>query len=556
MLYLFTILYLNHLMISILNIICLNWLQIEAMAAPQLRPSSTECKFLKSAMSMKLQNLKEIEDHVWKSDCPHPPNLKDFIFDGYTAFGTTPLILACQYGKLDSVKYLIETWGVDLGALAKYYSQPFKSHSSLIKIEKAAPLFVAAFHGYGQIVRYLLEKGADVSVRTFNKNGDPELDGLTPLYGAVSDRQYHSQRFFHEKKNVRNSIVLSLLEFGANLITDSLRPFDGQPMWTMMMCGINTTTTLVNHGLNLKQSDPSSGQTVLHYIHYSNKAASLAFVKLLIEKGADLTARDDQGFTPLLLAAKANWIVLDYLLDRDEYSRMEKIEAMELVGTSILLNEPFSKNRDCLKGFQYWRQAHKLREMEKEVSGTSAEKILGRKIGRNVEWTTLADLDRLEQHSEDYRIQAIMVKLRIISSRCEEAARLISCQYLYQYFPYSTGLDNEEKITQILDIRWGIFDRITICRLGMPSSNVTLWDVIMEHVRELVKLLSTLKKKSSLLFNFETIKTSLDLFLQALNPSPFTVTDAFAASEQFTYVKIMRYFAARFSENLFDLLEM
>jgi len=72
------------------------------MADLKLRPSSMECKLFKSAMSMKLQNLKEIEDHVLKSDdCPHPPNLKDFIFDGYTAFGTTPLILACQYGKLD-----------------------------------------------------------------------------------------------------------------------------------------------------------------------------------------------------------------------------------------------------------------------------------------------------------------------------------------------------------------------------------------------------------------------------------------------------------------------
>ena len=74
---------------------------------------------------MKLQNLKELEDHVLKSDCPHPPNLKDFIFDGYVAFGTTPLILACQYGELDSVKYLIENWGVDLHALAQYYSQPY-----------------------------------------------------------------------------------------------------------------------------------------------------------------------------------------------------------------------------------------------------------------------------------------------------------------------------------------------------------------------------------------------------------------------------------------------
>jgi len=121
-------------------------------------------------------------------------------------------------------------------------------------------------------------------------------------------------------------------------------------------------------------------------------------VKLLIDKGADLTAQGNPGFTPLLSAANFNypsWTVLDYLLDRGEYSQMEKIEAMELAGAHILLNIPCPIISQFPKAFQYWRQAHHLRQIEKERSGSSAEKILGRKIGRNVEWTTL---DEIEDH--------------------------------------------------------------------------------------------------------------------------------------------------------------
>jgi len=242
------------------------------MAAPQRQPVNIDCnlvcnKFLKSVLSMKLQNLKEIEDHFSTSDCPHPLDLKDFTFDGYTASGTTPLILASQYGELDSVKHLVETWGVDVRTSAKYYSDPTQPGSCMIQIKKATPLFVVAFYGHNHIVRYLLEKGADVSVRTSKANAFPEYDGLTPLYGAVSKRHSYSRPLL-EQQEVRHSVVLSLLEFGANLITDPFRLSDGQPMWMERMCGVNTTTTLVNHDLNVKQSDPNSGLTILHHILY------------------------------------------------------------------------------------------------------------------------------------------------------------------------------------------------------------------------------------------------------------------------------------------------
>jgi len=140
----------------------------------------------------------------------------------------------------------------------------------------------------------------------------------------------------------------------------------------------------------LKQRIPYTGQTLLHnVIGRFTEEDSLALVTRLVEKGAELTARDKQGFTPLLTAAETFKLkILDYLLERDQYSRTEKMEALELAGSTILLEAPSSL---FPKAFDCWRRAHQLRE----AAGPSAEKKLGRKIGSNVEWTTLAELDQL-----------------------------------------------------------------------------------------------------------------------------------------------------------------
>jgi len=513
-------------------------------------------------MPMKLCHVKKIERHFSSSKCSLHSHLKDLIINVHPALGSTPLLLACHYGELESVKRIIKSWGVDVRASAKYYSDPSQPNSLQTQIEAATPLFVAAFNVHNQIVRYLLDKGADVSVKTSHKDGFlNDFDGLTPLYGAVSDR-CSLKRSLAQHHKVRHSVVLSLLEYGASPNADSFRPSDGRLMWMERMCGVDSIIALINHGLDFKRRDPNSGLTVLDYVVgsltvYLSEEDKLALVKLLVEKGADFMARDNRGLTPLLAAANADYpksTVVDYLMNRDECSGMEKIEAIELAGATILLNNKYaflcSRNRYITKGFQYWRQAHQLRQMEIKVSGSSTEKILGRKIGRNVEWTTLAELNELEKNPEDYRIQALMVKLRIISSRCLQAARFISYQlYLFKY--YSCLPNNEKNILEILHIRWGMFDQ-TIRRLDPFSTNVVLWDIILEDVRELVQILSTLQNRHSALFNFETIKTSLDLFLQALNPSPFTVTYA----KHSTYEDTTCYFGAQFSENLFSLLKM
>ena len=79
------------------------------------------------------------------------------------------------------------------------------------------------------------------------------------------------------------------------------------------------------------------------------------------------------------------------------------------------------------EAFEYWLRAHQLRE----AAGLSAEKKLGRKIGSNEEWTTSAQLDRLEQHPEEYTVQATLCKLRILSGFDGRGHHSLSEWYIY-----------------------------------------------------------------------------------------------------------------------------
>jgi len=315
-------------------------------------------EFVKSLLPMKLHKLEEIEKHATaaSNSCSHHP-LKDVVFVG----GSTPLILACQFGELESVVKLIEDWGVDVEASAKYFSDPAILNSSKIRIGEANPLFVAAFHGHSRIVRYLLERGADVSVKIIDLFS--EFDRWTPLQGAFSNVQNDSQKPLLEQHEERNTIVRDLLEFGANPKNDILFPFGGTPVWAESMCGSNLIAVLINRGLNLKQRNLQTGQTLLHHVicRFAEEDSLMSLVALLVDKGADLMDRDCEGFTPLLTAAKElKLAVLDYLLERDEYSRTEKMNALELAGATILLEAPSSL---FLKAFDYWRRAHQLRQL-------------------------------------------------------------------------------------------------------------------------------------------------------------------------------------------------
>jgi len=179
-------------------------------------------------------------------------------------------------------------------ASATFYSNLSKQGQPTVG--KATPLFVAALYGYDNIVRYLLENGANVSFRTSNENGNPNYDGLTPLYAAVSKWQCNSRRPLLQQHEDRSSVVRLLLESGADPVADTFRPSDGKPMWMEPMCGVDAVTMLIDNGLDLKRPNPQTGEAILLSVmsrtSFYTEEGSLAIIKQLADKSADLLVRD------------------------------------------------------------------------------------------------------------------------------------------------------------------------------------------------------------------------------------------------------------------------
>ena len=209
-------------------------------------------------------HLTAIEEHITSSSCPHPQALKDLRFKEPLK-ECSPLLLACHFGELASVKHIVESWGADVRDDDIYYTDPnCISNWNSARIG-ATPLFVASINGHSNIVRYLIEKGADVSVKTFVVK-EKYYDGLT-LYAALSKiyltRQEQSLPEIDMKE--RSLIVRLLLESGADASSPSARPANGWPIWMMPLCGIEVISELINHGIDLNQGTSPKNGTILHY---------------------------------------------------------------------------------------------------------------------------------------------------------------------------------------------------------------------------------------------------------------------------------------------------
>jgi ankyrin repeat protein/beta-lactamase regulating signal transducer with metallopeptidase domain len=179
--------------------------------------------------------------------------------DAGDASSLTPLYYASLHGHEDTVDLLLAK-DADVNAQAQYCAL-------------ALPLLsFAILDGNKDAVRLLISKGANVNAQD---NG-----GTTPLFWAIWEKN--------------KDIVELLISKGADI--NAKDPQGYTPMYEATYQGSRDLVELLTaKGVAAPEST----------IHLAAHAGDLARVKTLIEKGADVNARDKRGNTPLFSAVLA-----------------------------------------------------------------------------------------------------------------------------------------------------------------------------------------------------------------------------------------------------------
>lgn len=250
-------------------------------------------------------------------------------------YGTALIHRAMEYDHVDIVQHLADE-GVDLD-----------KESCL----DGLPLFWAIYFGNPEVVRIITSAGADVNAK--------DKCGQLPLVWAVKRLSCSGSR---EEKN-QYEIVKVLLEFKATLTTDiksALCVFD-------TLIAINRIDILIllleNGSIDVNIQD-AAGWTPAHNASIHGRTE---FLKVLLDNGADMDARNVYRETPLHIAALyGNIDIVKVLVTRgaDRY-------AVNYFGESFrdLLSVP----EDMKRNLEIWLEEYEKGESLSRIEETNVD---------------------------------------------------------------------------------------------------------------------------------------------------------------------------------------
>ena len=287
----------------------------------------------------------------------------------------TPLIIAARNGHLNSVKILLK------------YRAEIETRGTLkteneVK-EGCTPLWAAAYTGHLDVVRLLIKRNADVDGRTSS--------GSTPLRVAAYEGHLDVVRCLVESGadvNARNDHESTLLDIAC---------YRGH---------LSVVTYLINKGAFVDQRY-EGGNTALHS---AAEGSHLEIVSQLLALGASQLP-NNQGLTPLLYACDYCSVeIVEYLINRPECTKEQRIDALELLGATIA-NDSFGVSE---KAFSYMKRgmeeryedpAHPLLKNKMEP----VEAYQNRK-----ESQTLEELALLEGDDHAIGMEGLIIRDRIL----------------------------------------------------------------------------------------------------------------------------------------------
>lgn len=267
--------------------------------------------------------------------------------------GEPPLYLAAREGTLSMVKFLVER-GADVNVRTTF--------------KGLTPLYGATLQSRPEVVEYLLSKGADVTIPSKARNWSP-LEGAYD-YPAVMIHlvtkawpppDYHRVAEFGDTQctalflaatyGKTESVRLLLkhgdpdIEFTPSSDIEKEKA-DTRGYTALAVASLYSHTDIVRllleHGASVDHRIPGTGLTPLHLAHSGDTLA------VLLEYGADKEAKDDNGYTPLFYAVTKQ----DSNLTRRLVNAGADFEATDNWGHTALLNaliygEQKSREENC-----------------------------------------------------------------------------------------------------------------------------------------------------------------------------------------------------------------
>lgn len=182
--------------------------------------------------------------------------------------GRTPLHMACFGAHLDVVKYLIDHGAnINASTYAKLTPLHWAVHSYSDPVIKK------------EIIRFLLSKNPELA----NLQNDK---GITPLMWVANDSE---------------ETIQLLIDHGADVNAMDFNGYSSLHSWTRWWPE-DKSEFLIQQGANVNAKD-KNGRTPLHVAAIAGRENR---VRLLLKYGGDINAKDNFGYTPLDLAVKFN----------------------------------------------------------------------------------------------------------------------------------------------------------------------------------------------------------------------------------------------------------
>ena len=199
---------------------------------------------------------------------------------------------------------------------------------------KYTALMMACRSQHVRLVKFLLQQGANVQVK--------DKDGKTALHFACE--------LTFTWKPASCDLLNFLTENGADI--NALRKDNRTPLMVASSCdGVDQITFLIKRGANVHLQD-KNGDTALHHAA-RNMNNSLEIVCALTAAGASQMC-NNQGLTPLLVASSTgNNAAVEELLKNQEVTKEQRIDALELLGATIVTRPSWDVYDILSQAFSY-----------------------------------------------------------------------------------------------------------------------------------------------------------------------------------------------------------